>query len=270
VPPKWPRTLRYVAVDETCRDRLLFEHGIPAERVRVLPNAVDLTRFTPRPPLPRRPARALVFSNHSSSHLDIVRAACDQAGLSLDVIGQDSKNVCAQPEAVLGQYDIVFAKARCALEAMAVGVAVILCDFRGAGPMVTSREFDRLRRLNFGHRALSEPHHPEVIAREIARYDAVDAAEVSQKIRATAGLQLLIDDILALYHEVIDEYVEAGPPGADEEARAAAAYLRWVSEQWRMEQSHLMSVLLKRIKHRLRRLPALKSVARLTAKLSSH
>jgi len=44
-PPRFPRILRYVAVDWTCRDRLLFEHGIPEETIRVLLNAVDLERF---------------------------------------------------------------------------------------------------------------------------------------------------------------------------------------------------------------------------------
>ena len=273
-PPKWPRILRYVAVDETCRDRMVFEYGIPENRAQVLLNAVDLTRFTPRAPLPSRPARALVFSNHSSYHLHAVRAACDRAGLILDVIGQDSNNICTQPETMLGQYDIVFAKARCALEAMAVGAAVILCDFRGAGPMVTSGEFDRLRHLNFGHRALNQPHDPAVIAREIARYDAADAMEVSRQIRATAGLHKLVDDILALYDEVLDEFAEAGAPNAEAEARAAAAYLRWVSEQWRAEQNQLLETLFNRIKHRVLRLPPLKatrsSVAQLKAKFLPH
>ncbi len=175
--------------------------------------------------------------------------------------------VASQPEAVLGQYDIVFAKARCALEAMAVGAAVILCDFRGVGSMVTTGELERLRRLNFGHRALSQSHDPEVIAREIARYDAADAAEVSRRIRATAGLHTLVDDTLALYHEVLDEFAEAGAPSAEMEARAAAAYLRWVSEQWRAEQSQILSTLFKRIKHRLLRLPPLKATRSFAAQL---
>src|SRR5580704_4585509 len=59
-PPKFPRILRYVAVDYTCRDRLLLEHGIPDDRVSVLLNFVDLERFSPRPPLPARPTRGLV------------------------------------------------------------------------------------------------------------------------------------------------------------------------------------------------------------------
>ncbi|MCA1594536.1 MAG: glycosyltransferase, partial [Acidobacteria bacterium] len=37
-PPRFPRILRYVAVDDTCRDRLVCEHGIPEETTRVVLN----------------------------------------------------------------------------------------------------------------------------------------------------------------------------------------------------------------------------------------
>src|SRR6266851_3724613 len=54
-PPHFPRILKYVAVDQTCRDRLVFENGIPKNRVQVLLNFVDLERFKPRGPLPSCP-----------------------------------------------------------------------------------------------------------------------------------------------------------------------------------------------------------------------
>jgi hypothetical protein len=41
--------------------------------------------------------------------------------------------------------------------------------------MVTSGDFDALRRLNFGLRALRQPSAPSLIRREIERYDARDA-----------------------------------------------------------------------------------------------
>ncbi|MEP6733457.1 MAG: glycosyltransferase family 4 protein, partial [bacterium] len=62
-PLRFPRVLRYVAVDQTCRDRLCLEHGIPPERVHVCLNSVDLGRFRAGPPRAERPRRALVFSN---------------------------------------------------------------------------------------------------------------------------------------------------------------------------------------------------------------
>lgn len=228
--PKFSRILRYLPVDYTCCDRLIYEYGITEDRIRVILNSVDLKRFTPRSALPPRPQRALVFSNYTDSHLSIVREGCDRAGLSLDVIGADT-NVCAKPEEVLGKYDIVFAKARCALEAMAVGAAVILCDYQGLGPMVTSNELERLRGMNFGHRTLKNEISAELIASEIAEYDSLDAAEVSRRIRATAGLDKMVDETIAEYHAVLLDHQATINLDLEAEEREAASYLRWLSTQ---------------------------------------
>jgi hypothetical protein len=241
IPPRFPRILRYVAVDHTCRDRLAYEHAIPEERVRVIFNFVDLQRFNVRPPLPARPKRALVFSNYmyTATHLSAVQEACARADIELDVIGASAGQSCAQPELVLGRYDLVFAKARCALEALAVGTAVVLCDTVGVGPMVTTCELEQLRQLNFGIRTLRDSLHPDVLAREIARYDAVDATEVSRRIRASAGIDMAVDEIVALYGEVLAECAVTHAVDADAEGRAAAAYLRWLTMHLRHERQAL-------------------------------
>jgi hypothetical protein len=224
VPPKFPRILRYVAVDETCLDRLLYEHGIRPERACVILNSVDLEKFQPRASLPEKPKRALLFSN-SPTHVEAVRAACKQTGLELDIIGAANNKFCNNPETILGQYDLVFAKAKAALEAMAVGTSVVLCDMRGCGPMVTTADLSELRRLNFGHRTLRNPLEPNVIAREIASFDARDAAEVSKKIRSTAGLCAAVDEIIELYKEVIAESKNV-KEDTDAERMAVADFLQ--------------------------------------------
>lgn len=55
------------------------------------------------------------------------------------------------PEHLLSNYDLVFAKARCALEAMAAGAAVVLCDKTGLGSMVSMSEVAPASRLEFRH-----------------------------------------------------------------------------------------------------------------------
>jgi glycosyl transferase family 4 len=225
----FPRILRYVAVDDRCRRFVENTSGIPHERIEVILNAVDLKRFQPRGPLPSRPKRALVFSNYASrsTHLPAVRSACRQIGLELDVVGHNAGSAVAAPESVLPGYDIVFAKARCALEAMAVGNAVVLCDFPGAGPMVTTANFDGLRRMNFGAGVLVNPLKPEHIQREIERYDPADAAEVSRRIRSEAGLDEVVTRWLALYSNVLDEF-RSSPRDLDGELQALASYMdRW-------------------------------------------
>ncbi len=204
----FPRIRRYLAVDERCRSRVERTLGAKAGEIGIIPNAVDLHRFQPRDPLPVRPRRAVVFSNyaHRGTHLKAIVAACRRAGLHLDVMGETAGTQSATPEQMLPNYDLVFAKGRCALEALAVGNAVVLCDFAGAGPYVTSDQLDHFRRMNFGRSLLTNPLDAETIAKEIARYDTTDAAEVTRRTRAEAGLADAAIHWIALYTDVIQSF----------------------------------------------------------------
>src|SRR5579862_4114375 len=226
-PPHFPRLRRCIAVDHTCRDWLIGQRRIPGAQVRVVFNAVDTHRFVARGPLPSRPARAAVFSNYATenSYLGVVREACARLGLSLDAIGSGVGNVSARPESILGQYDLVFAKARCALEALAVGASVMLCDKMGMGPLVSTRNYDRFRQLNFGRRALQEPHRPEWIVDQVSRYDPADALEVSRRIRAEGTLDHAVERLVTLYREVMDEQANGVGVDSRQESLAAARYL---------------------------------------------
>jgi hypothetical protein len=234
-PVAFPRILRYVAVDHTCRDRLVHEHGISEDRVRVVFNFVDLDRFRPRSPLPPRPARALVFGNSAAErqpHVAAIQHACAAHNIPVDLVGAGSGNPSSHPEEVLPRYDVVFAKAKSAIEAMAVGNSVILCDAAGTGPLVTSANFDELRRLNFGRRALREPASAAAVGRELARYDPDDAAAVSHRIRTTAGREAVADQLVQLYAEVIADQRSRGRDDLLEEHRAAAACLNTLAARY--------------------------------------
>ncbi len=245
----FPRILRYVAVDNRCRARLENTPDIPAQRIEVILNAVDLRRFQPRDALPRKPRRALVFSNYASryTHLPAVRRACRRMGLELDVLGDLAGTGVATPESILPGYDLVFAKARCALEAMAVGSAVVLCDFAGVGPMVSSGAFDHLRVMNFGAGVLTNPLQPKYIQEEIARYDAADASRVSQRVRQEAGLEEATRRWTELYTDVVEEFRHLQPDRGGE-LRAMAAYLR----KWNYAKG---SEQVREIAQRIRRIP---------------
>ena len=206
-PPRHPRIRRYVAVDEYCRERLAGMPWIGDRRIEVILNAVDLDRHQPRPPLPQRPRRALVFSNYAGpqTHAEPIWEACRRMGIESETVGSGAGNASAAPEQVLPGYDLVFAKARCALEAMATGCAVILCDTSGLGTMVTAANVRELRRWNFGFRVLQRPLLPELIAGEMQHYDSTDAAVVSNYIRENAGLSNGVEQYLTLYRSVLDE-----------------------------------------------------------------
>src|SRR5258706_2530379 len=162
-PPRFPRILRYVAVDHACRDRLVIEHAIQPERILVVLNFVDLDRFKPRAQLPPHPRRALIFSNQANeyTHTGAVRLACERAGIALNVVGKAEGNVCVEPESLLGNYDIVFAKGRAALEALAVGAAGVLCDVGCACSLGYTPNVAELRPRYFRNRAPRGTPSPE-------------------------------------------------------------------------------------------------------------
>jgi hypothetical protein len=191
---------------------------IEPDKVVVLRNAVDLSRIPERPyPAAPRPQRALAFGK--SAAIPELITACAQWGLPLDTIGQPKGLVSDHPEYEFIKYDLVFASSRGALEAICCGCAVIVCDPRGFGGLVTSHNYDQLRALNFGLRCLMRPVTAENILHDLGRYDAEDAARIMTRAREEADLERLLDHYEQLYSEVL-----AGPrkPILTNDLRAAA------------------------------------------------
>jgi glycosyltransferase involved in cell wall biosynthesis len=230
-PPRFPSLRRYVAVDALRRDRLVLENGIPESQVEVIPNFVDLDRFRPRPPLSARPRRALLLSNQATpgSFVPIVERACAAAGVDLEVAGYAAGRSVARPEELLPQFDLVFARGRSALEAMAVGTAVVLCDIEGCGPMVDEESFPRLRDLNFGVGALRPPISEERLRGAIARYDPAAAGRVCDRVRREAGRTEAVAGLVRLYEELAALAPALSGEGHEREClRASADYIAWL------------------------------------------
>lgn len=227
------RVRRHFGVSRLCVERVVDE-GVAADRVTLLPNFVDTARFRPRPPLPERPRRGLVFSNYANARtqLPAIREACREAAIELDVAGIGVDSILAEPERTLGSYDIVFAKGKAAIEAMAVGSAVVLCDYAGVGPMVTAAEFDWLRVRNFGFETLREPLGKAPILREIGRYDPDEAARVRDLIRERASLPAAVATLVGAYREVLaEDRSEVATPAVTGWSRREEVLLRlyWAS-----------------------------------------
>ena len=213
--PLVPRIRRYLAVDDACRERLVSD-GVPPGRIDVVYNAVDLDRYHRRGPLPRRPARALVLTK-GDEHLAVVRSAASQAGLALDGLGAGAGVVVGNLPDRLRAYDIVIATARMAKEAMAAGCAVVVADHRGFAGLATTGNFDDWRRFNFGRRILAQPVTEDRLLDAFARYDAADAARITDRVRAEDHLDAHIDRLEAIYQSILDD------PGADDPAADLAA-----------------------------------------------
>ena len=232
-PPRHPAIRRYVAVSGATRERLVSENGVAPGRVRVLPNFVDLDRFRERGPLPRVPGRALIFSNQTNvgDWVEIVRAACVARGIALDIAGYGCGRPLDPPEAHLCHYDLIFARGRCALEAMATGAAVVLCDAEGLGPLVTPDTIERLRNGNYGMQVLCDPHREDLVLQEIDRYDPQVAACVTTLVRRTHSLECVARAISAVYLEALEDAGREPHTRLDAES-AQVEYFQWLNRSF--------------------------------------
>ena len=196
---------------------------------------------------------------------------CAKKGIQLEVIGELMNNAVIKPEEVLKNYDIVFAKGRAALEALATGCAVVVhSGIRFLGPMVKANDLDTLLTLNMGIRAMGNELTPEELGSraevELARYDPIDAAEATAQARARAGQVIAMQTIAELCEEVVNEYEETRA-GLDPrlEGPAAAAYLERLQAQ-RMtliaQQQSMQSSTVAKLNARLRRFPRLAGALR--------
>jgi glycosyltransferase involved in cell wall biosynthesis len=216
-----PQIKRYVAVDDFCR-ALCVNRDIPEDRLSVILNAVDLRRFNARPPLPPKPKAALMLTKtFEQQHL--VRSVCAKAGLTLDELGPATGEMSDQLENVLPRYDVVFATARMALEAAAVGCAVVVADGRGFAGMLSSENLKAWRRLNFGAGLLTAPVTAAALDAAIAAYDASDAAEVCRRLRTEASA----DDYAAAYLQL---YTQAIGEAVVQDSLQAAATAAWLED----------------------------------------
>lgn len=217
-----PQIRHWIAVDEACRLKCL-SRGIPADQLSLVYNAVDLNRFKQRPPLPARPTRGLLLTKNFA-HQAAVREACAKNSIQLDELGPATKRFSHQLEQDLLGYDIVFATARMAIEAAAVGCAVVVCDARGFAGLLNTANMEAWRRMNLGVGVLAKPTTVESLMDAISGFDAGDAAAVSAYFRRVAGNTHFIEEHLRIYNQAM-QTDEA--PNADARFLATAS---WIEE----------------------------------------
>jgi hypothetical protein len=220
-----PQVVLHIAVDEINAEMLVNEFGTPRDRVRIVYNAVDLTRLPARKqPLSAKPARAFVFAKQDSGYTDVLRAACASRNIQIDFAGHWIGRPIDNPLAVTVNYDIVFGSARTAIEGAVGGAAVIVADYRGFAGLLTTANLEHFRKNNFGRELLTRPFDIQAVCAEIDAYDPADATAVSQIMNDSAGLDRQLDRFESIFEEAIGNF-NRFPPTVDETRRALSRYL---------------------------------------------
>ena len=226
-PQPLPAISRWIAVDRALADRLIFEGGVPADRIEVVLNAVDTRQFSLGRRIPAEPRRALAFAKNSQ-HIDAVNVACSRAGIEVTWVGSAVGRVERDVSALMRNSDLVFGSALTALEAMACGRAVIVCDGRGLAGFCTPDRWRAWRPHNFGLRMLNKALTPQAVSAEIERYSREDAEAACELTRTEADLERRTDQILGLYERVLRE---AQPVPQRDTLRVLSTYISGWSPQ---------------------------------------
>jgi hypothetical protein len=197
---------RFIAIDESCMERLLCEESINPEQTQLILNFANLEKFKQRKALPKKPKKALVLSHYAyadSLWYQNILEACKQAGLTVETYGSGIGKTCTNPEKLFLENDIVFAIDRTALEATAAGCAVVIVGQPGLGSMVKSNECELLYKRNFGRKSSTKQATIENILDEIKKYDPLDTQKACEYVRQQADADKYLDKVIALYESVL-------------------------------------------------------------------
>jgi hypothetical protein len=151
---------RYAKVARSCAV------DVPLLRLRI---PIDTGRLRPLSPIRRRPRRAAILGNYPD-RVYAVRKAWEPYGIEVIQIG--GRHQRYDVAAALDGIDIVVAKGRAALDAMACGRAVYLYDIFGGDGWITPATYPDVEADHFAGQATNRVIEIADLTRDLADYDA--------------------------------------------------------------------------------------------------
>lgn len=205
-----PAIAVHVAVDSARAGRALGA-GVDPANVRIIANAVDLAKFAPVP-LPEARRALAILKRDGLEHTEkVVRDACTQTGWNVSFAGNGVRREVNQLEQAYAACDLVIASGRCALEAIAMGRSVILCDHNRLGGLVGDDNWNGLREHNLGRNAMNEPLTQDRLSALLVEATKVDPVAFSARVRPSLDLRLAGDQVESLYRDVLRTHAPLEP-----------------------------------------------------------
>ena len=226
LPPQLPGLVAAsVALSERVAQRLRAL-ALSLEVVR-LTQPVDTSRFSGGEALRARPTRAVLLGNYlQGPRRDLLVETWSAAGVECVIAGNLGEPTLA-PESVLADADIVVAKGRAAVEAMACGRAVYVYDQFGSDGWVTPETYAALEADNFAGQATTAVPSAERLARDLGAYDPQ---------MGMANRDLAVHHHCARRHaEALVQVLATASPRGETAATPHRELARLVQVQWQTE-----------------------------------
>lgn len=186
---------------EACH-KLAAAAGRPADGI--LGNFVDPALYAPRGPLPEKPGRWLIVAEkkHGLRHAAKIALLALKHRARLAAVGPRVRRLIDNVPAEAAKYDLVFASARCAIEAAAAGAGVVVTDYRGVAGLLGPGNARELLEGNFGAETFVRPATLAALDAAIGSWDPDAAAAGAAFIRAETGLARGLDRLEEIYRRI--------------------------------------------------------------------
>jgi hypothetical protein len=201
--------------------------GRGPDEITVVPNTVQLERFSRVRHPDSAPRRAVLFGNSPvpSSHVEILERACRDCGITLDLVGEPFGTAVSEAGKILPEFDLVFAIGRSALEALASGCAVVLFSADGCGPMISPRNLESFVQRNLTVPKTMPAPTLEAVVHEIRTWHPADCAAVTAEVRASFSFEKTCVKLEAIYEGIAAQWRDPQRSRSDDEALAVSVYL---------------------------------------------
>jgi hypothetical protein len=193
-------------VSLACRLKVAADTGIALDNIGTFHNYVDLEKMPLRQsPLPLLPAQWLFVGEKypGDDMAEMLRNVADRFGARLRTVGPFAERHLNHVVENLAPHfvssDLVFASARCAIEAAATGAGVIVTDPRGIAGFLGPRPWRKWSDHNLGLGCFSKPVTPLSLAKSVLRWNPWKAAAVSNLVRQERALTMGLDRLEAIY-----------------------------------------------------------------------
>lgn len=208
-PPSHPRLLRYLGTTQAVRTWLQRERRISPEKVAALPDLVSVSSTGEARRVPVKPGTAL-FCDHvpgAGREESLLRRACGELGIVLDTISGLAGAGSARLADRFLRYDLVFARGKEVLEALAAGCGVVPVSDGSFGELVTVDNFDRLSAADFSERRplKAETFLAAELVAEIEAWDWCKLSSLAGKVRELHGGAAVRNRLLDIYGAVLAE-----------------------------------------------------------------
>jgi O-antigen biosynthesis protein len=195
----------YIAVSDFVRKVLIEKDNLPPELIEVVPNFVDTARFAAKHPINERPRKVLLLTNYFRAE-GIIAEACKISGdIELKEIGTQVESVW-NVEDFIEWADVVITSGRGAVQAMAMGRAVVIYLPMASDGLVTPANFEAGLACNFNGQAFAYNFTAEQLATQINSYTLSQVTEVTARVRQNLSTQAVATRLLAVYNRAIENY----------------------------------------------------------------